>query len=192
MGDAPLAGALPAVAGERTAAWYSDAGVDLRLGCRVERIETSRVVLASGDEVTADLVLTAVGARAETAWLDGSALALGRHGLLVDERLRTSDPRVYGVGDVAEWRSRRYGRHVSAQHWDHALRSAEVAAANLLGADEIYDPVPYFWSDQFGRKQQMVGSVSAGDDLLVRGDPADSSCGCSRGCRIGGCERSSA
>jgi NADPH-dependent 2,4-dienoyl-CoA reductase/sulfur reductase-like enzyme len=172
-GGAPLTGALPVVVGGRTAQWYHDAGVDLRVDTRVELVEPAGVKLATGEFLAADAVLVAVGAKADIEWLEGSGLEVGRHGLLVDDRLRTSDDRIYGIGDAAEWSSHRYGRQLLVQHWDHALRSAEVAAANLLGEDEVYDPVPYFWSDQFGRKIQMVGHISPDDELVVRGDPND-------------------
>ncbi|HEY2308285.1 MAG TPA: oxidoreductase C-terminal domain-containing protein, partial [Streptosporangiaceae bacterium] len=56
------------------------------------------------------------------------------------------------------------------EHWDGAIHAPEVVAANILGGDERYDPVPYFWSEQFGRMVQYCGQHSPGDKLLWRGD----------------------
>jgi 3-phenylpropionate/trans-cinnamate dioxygenase ferredoxin reductase component len=81
-------------------------------------------------------------------------------------------PGVYAAGDCAAFWSRRYDRRLRVEHWDTALHSPRVVAANLLGGDEDYDPVPYFWSEQFGRMVQYVGHHSAGDQLIWRGDPA--------------------
>jgi 3-phenylpropionate/trans-cinnamate dioxygenase ferredoxin reductase subunit len=58
------------------------------------------------------------------------------------------------------------------EHWDVALRAPEVVAANLLGGEAVYDPVPYFWSEQFGRMVQYAGYHGGADRLIMRGDPA--------------------
>ena len=94
------------------------------------------------------------------------------NGVAVDERLRASVPGVYAAGDCAAFVSRRYGRRLRFEHWDVALHAPEVVAANLLGGDEAYDPVPYFWSEQFGRMVQYVGYHGGADRLVWRGDPA--------------------
>jgi len=90
----------------------------------------------------------------------------------VDERLRTSAPGVYAAGDCAAFLSTRYGRRLRVEHWDNALHAPRVVAGNILGGDEIYDPVPYFWSEQFGRMVQYAGHHTSADRLLWRGDPA--------------------
>ena len=79
---------------------------------------------------------------------------------------------VYAVGDCAAFWSARSGRRLRVEHWDTALHAPEVVAANLLGGAEDYDPVPYFWSEQFGRMVQYAGHHDGGDRLLWRGDPA--------------------
>jgi 3-phenylpropionate/trans-cinnamate dioxygenase ferredoxin reductase subunit len=80
----------------------------------------------------------------------------------VDEHLRASED-VVAVGDVAAWWSTRYGRRLCVEHWENAVSGASVAAATLLRSDAdgpptVFDPVPYFWSDQFGHKLQYVGA----------------------------------
>lgn len=168
--DAPLAGAVGAEVGARTAAWYAEAGVELRHGEKVATVGTGGLTLAGGGSIAADLVLTGVGVRPETGWLEGSGLAL-ENGVVVDERLRTSRPGVYAVGDCASWWSPRFGRRLRVEHWDTALNAPDVAAANLLGGERSYDAVPYFWSEQFGRMVQYAGHHPVADTMVWRGDP---------------------
>jgi 3-phenylpropionate/trans-cinnamate dioxygenase ferredoxin reductase subunit len=169
-GPAPLAAAIGAEVGALTAGWYGAAGVDLRLGQGVEKVQPGGLALAGGDWLPADLVVTAVGVRPATGWLDGSGVDLAS-GVAVDEHLRASVPGVFAAGDCAAFQSRRYGRRLRFEHWDVALHAPEVVAANVLGGSEVYDPVPYFWSEQFGRMVQYVGYHGAADCLIWRGDP---------------------
>ena len=117
--------------------------------------------------------MTAVGVRPAVAWLAGCGIGL-QNGVAVDEGLRSSLPGIFAAGDCAAFWSRRYGRRLRVEHWDNALHAPEVAAANLLGGSEVYDPVPYFWSEQFGRMVQYVGHHDGADRLIWRGDPAGS------------------
>jgi 3-phenylpropionate/trans-cinnamate dioxygenase ferredoxin reductase component len=168
---APLAGAVGPEIGRATVGWYADAGVDLRLHQGVTAIESDGVSLYGGDLVPADLVVTAVGVRPAVQWLDGSAVRLD-NGVAVDGQLRSSVPGVFAAGDCASFWSGRYQRRLRFEHWDIALHAPEVVAANILGGTAAYDPVPYFWSEQFGRMLQYVGWHGAGDRLIWRGDPA--------------------
>ena len=167
----PLAGALGDKAGSATVPWYADAGVDLRLGQPVESVEQDGLVLPGGGWLPADLVVVAVGVRPQVGWLAGSPVKL-ENGVAADERLRTSATGVYAAGDCAAFVSARYGRRLRVEHWDNALHAPRVVAANILGGDETYDPVPYFWSEQFGRMVQYAGHHSGADRLVWRGDPA--------------------
>ncbi|GAA1968795.1 FAD-dependent oxidoreductase [Kitasatospora viridis] len=168
----PLAGALPAELTEPMARWYAEAGVALRLGAKVAAVGAHGVRLADGTELPADLVVVGIGARPDTRWLAGSGIELdGAGAVVVDDRLRTSLPGVWAAGDCVSYPSSRSGGRVTVQHWDHALQSGRAVAAGLLGADQPYDPVPYFWSEQFGRMVQYVGRHREGDRLLWRGSP---------------------
>jgi 3-phenylpropionate/trans-cinnamate dioxygenase ferredoxin reductase subunit len=169
-GPAPLAAALGAQAGARTAPWYERAGVALRTGTAVESIQHGGLALAGGGWLAADEVVTAVGVRPAVGWLAGSGVAL-EGGVAVDSGLRASVPGVYAAGDCAAFESRRFGRRLRVEHWDVALHAPEVVAANICGGAEVYDPVPYFWSEQFGRMVQYAGYHTAADRLLWRGDP---------------------
>jgi 3-phenylpropionate/trans-cinnamate dioxygenase ferredoxin reductase component len=170
-GPAPLAAALGAEAGSRTSAWYAAAGVSLRLGAAVSSVQPGGLVLADGDWLAADEIVTAVGVRPQVRWLEGSSILLD-NGVATDEQLRASVPGIFAAGDCAAFWSLRYRQRLRFEHWDIALRAPEVLAANLLGGSEIYDPVPYFWSEQFGRMVQYSGYHRAADQLIWRGDPA--------------------
>jgi 3-phenylpropionate/trans-cinnamate dioxygenase ferredoxin reductase subunit len=167
---APLATALGAQVGAKTVPWYAASGVDLRLGQPVESVEPGGLALPGGGWLPADEVVTAVGVRPAVDWLAGSGVAL-ENGVAVDAQLRASLPGVYAAGDCAAFVSRRYGRRLRVEHWDSALHAPEVVAANILGETREYDPVPYFWSEQFGRMVQYAGHHSESDRLVWRGDP---------------------
>jgi NADPH-dependent 2,4-dienoyl-CoA reductase/sulfur reductase-like enzyme len=118
-------------------------------------------------------VLVAVGARPDVRWL-GSSFDLAPDGALrVDAQLRTNVGNVFAVGDCAAYYSERYGRHLRVEHWDNALRGPATVADNVLGGSAEHDPVPYFWSEQFGRMVQYVGRHSADDTMVLRGGLAE-------------------
>ncbi|MFJ8488157.1 NAD(P)/FAD-dependent oxidoreductase [Streptomyces sp. NPDC094038] len=172
--DRPLAGALPAEVAAPMAAWYADSGTDLRTHARVAGVEPGAVVLDDGSRLPAGAVVVGIGARPATTWLAGSGIELGAHReVLADDRLRTNVPDVYAVGDCASFPSGRYGERLLIHHWDNALQGPRTVAANILGeTDAVYDPVPYFWSEQFGRFVQYAGHHAAADHLIWRGDPS--------------------
>ncbi|MFD9248020.1 NAD(P)/FAD-dependent oxidoreductase [Streptomyces sp. NPDC059556] len=180
--DRPLAGALPAEVTTPMAEWYGENGAELLTHARVRIVEPGtpgRVVLDDGRELPADAVVVGIGAVPATGWLTGSGIALDPGGAVTaDERLRTSLPDVYAVGDCASFPSARYGRRLLVHHWDNALQGPRTVAATITGADADadsgpYDPVPYFWSEQFGRFVQYAGHHADADELIRRGDPAE-------------------
>ncbi|WP_030249293.1 MULTISPECIES: NAD(P)/FAD-dependent oxidoreductase [unclassified Streptomyces] len=176
--ERPLAGALPAEVAAPMAGWYADAGAVLRTRTRVERVEPGAVLLDDGARLPAGAVVVGIGARPATDWLSGSGIELGVQGEIVaDEHLRTSVPDVYAVGDCASFPSGRYGERLLVHHWDNALQGPRTVAVNIIGrasgeTPAVYDPVPYFWSEQFGRFVQYAGHHAAADTTLWRGDPA--------------------
>ncbi|OEJ38678.1 oxidoreductase [Streptomyces agglomeratus] len=173
--DRPLAGTMPAEVAALMAGWYAESGAELLTGARVASVEPGTVVLADGRRIAAGAVVVGIGARPATAWLDGSGIALGPDGsVTADSHLRTSQPDVYAVGDCASFPSARYGERLLVHHWDNALQGPHAVAANILGgAPQDYDPVPYFWSEQFGRFVQYAGHHAHADTTVWRGDPAD-------------------
>jgi 3-phenylpropionate/trans-cinnamate dioxygenase ferredoxin reductase component len=170
-GPAPLAGAIGAEAGSRTGPWYAAAGVDLRLGQPVASVEDGGLALPDGGWLPADVAVTAIGVRPQLDWLAGSGVPVG-NGVEVDGQLRASVPGVYAAGDCAAFYSARYQRRLRVEHWDNALHAPATVAAGIAGEEASYDPVPYFWSEQFGRMVQYAGHHTGADRLVWRGDPA--------------------
>ena len=178
----PLMAAVGPEIGGVTAAWYAEAGVDLRLGQSVASIEPGGIALSAsglsdgvigdGGWLPADVIVTAIGVRPAVDWLAGSPVRI-ENGVAVDSQLRTSVPGVFAAGDCAAFWSGRYRQRLRVEHWDVALHGPEVVAANVLGGSAEYDPVPYFWSEQFGRMVQYVGWHGGAERLLWRGDPAE-------------------
>jgi 3-phenylpropionate/trans-cinnamate dioxygenase ferredoxin reductase subunit len=168
-GPSPLAAAL-GPAGAYTTPWYAEADIKLLLEAKVESVDPGGVTLADGTFVEADVVVSGVGVRPAIGWLEGSGVELG-DGVLTDAHLRTTMPGVVAAGDCAAWWSRRFCRRLRVEHWDTALGAPEVAVASLLGEEAVYDPVPYFWSEQFGRMVQYAGH-HAGARMVPRGEPS--------------------
>jgi 3-phenylpropionate/trans-cinnamate dioxygenase ferredoxin reductase subunit len=172
----PLGRVIPAVLGEVIASVHREHGVDLRLGVGVVGIDASvdgrvtAVRLDDGTAIEAGVVVLGIGVTPNTDWLADS-------GLLIDDGVVCDDtclaaPGVVAAGDVARWSSRRYGRSLRVEHRTHAAEQAGYAARRLLAWDrddqiEPYDPVPYFWSDQYDRKIQFAGHTAPDDDFVI-------------------------
>ena len=131
------------------------------------------VRLASGEVVPADTVLVAIGVIPSIGWLQGSGIDLD-NGVLCDERLRVQvrgkpRPDVVAAGDVTRWAHPAYRKPVRIEHWTNAAEQGESAALTLLQGDQapVYDPTPYFWSDQHGAKIQFVGETEPGDEIVM-------------------------
>ncbi|WP_030992361.1 NAD(P)/FAD-dependent oxidoreductase [Streptomyces sp. NRRL S-1813] len=174
--DRPLAGALPAEVAAHMTGWYADAGAELRTHARVASVTAGAVTLADGTTLPADAVVIGIGARPATGWLAGSGIEVSPQdgSVLADEQLRTSVADVYAVGDCASFPSARYDTRLLIHHWDNALQGPRTVAENIARGEAegvAYDPVPYFWSEQFGRFVQYAGHHGDADELVWRGDP---------------------
>jgi NADPH-dependent 2,4-dienoyl-CoA reductase/sulfur reductase-like enzyme len=166
---APLVQCLGPTIAQACAALQQAAGVELRCGIGVERVHDGKVLLTDGTSVTADVVVVGIGVRPELDWLADSGLVID-NGLVCDETCQTSAPGVYAVGDVARWHNPRYGEAMRLEHWTNATEQAAAVARSLLGEPTPFAPVPYFWSDQFDAKIQVLGAPHADDDVrVVRG-----------------------
>ena len=121
-------------------------------------------------EVACDLAIFGVGIQLNSELAAAAGLATDpKQGVIVDDHLRASAPDVYAAGDVAAYPDPVAGR-MHFEHWDNAIASAQTAAANMTGGDEVYRHVPYFFSDQFDLALNMLGYPSAAATLVVRGD----------------------
>jgi 3-phenylpropionate/trans-cinnamate dioxygenase ferredoxin reductase subunit len=167
------------VTGEGMSAFFEaihrQRGVDIRLGARLVAIEekanTLAVRVSPGEAFTVDLVLIATGAQANDELAASAGLACD-DGILVDELAGASAPNVYAIGDCARFPSRRYGRRLRLECVQNAIDQAKAGAAAIRGEREPYDPVPWFWSDQYDLKFQIAGILDGHDSAQVMGDLA--------------------
>jgi NADPH-dependent 2,4-dienoyl-CoA reductase/sulfur reductase-like enzyme len=162
----PLERALGAELGMVMADVHREHGVDVRLGVGVEAVvgeeQVDRLQLTDGSSIEADVVVVGIGVVPNTSWLAGSGLAVG-DGVVCDETCLAA-PGVVAAGDVARWPNRRFGEVMRVEHWDNAVEMGAHAARTLVaGADEAapFEPVPWFWSDQYDRKIQLAGRSGA-------------------------------
>ena len=126
--------------------------------------------LADGTLIEAEVVVVGVGVSPNTGWLEGSGLDID-DGVVCDATLSAA-PGIVAAGDLARWPSARYGQYLRVEHWEMAVRMGEAAAERLLADErgtepERFDPVPWFWSDQYDRKIQLAGRSSAEDRMEV-------------------------
>jgi 3-phenylpropionate/trans-cinnamate dioxygenase ferredoxin reductase subunit len=166
----PMVRGLGPELGAVIADMHRDHGVDLRTGVQVTAIEgdtrVERVRLGDGSAIDADVVVVGVGVAPDTGWLDGSGLTLD-NGVVCDETCRAA-PGIAAAGDITRWPNRLFdGEVMRLEHWTNATEQGVHAARTLLAGDgaEPFAPVPFVWSDQYDRKIQTVGVVSADADL---------------------------
>jgi 3-phenylpropionate/trans-cinnamate dioxygenase ferredoxin reductase component len=176
----PLAVPLQRVLGEQIggvfAQLHADHGVQLRMGTGVAELRggtaVEQVVLSNGDVEAADLVVVGVGVTPRVDLAVAAGLDVD-NGVVVDEQLRTSAPDVYAAGDVASAWHPLFRRHLRVEHWANALNQGITAGANAAGGSDVYDRLPYFFSDQYDLGMEYVGYADPGDSVVVRGSLAD-------------------
>jgi len=145
-------------------------GVDLRLGTAVSGLTSANgratgVRLANGEVLPADVVVVALGATPVTEWLTDSGLTLD-NGVVCDARCRAAEG-IYAAGDVARWRHDGLDALLRLENRTNATEQAACVAANILGENRSYTPIPYFWTDQFATKIQVHGIPGADADVTV-------------------------
>ncbi|MGW6540027.1 NAD(P)/FAD-dependent oxidoreductase [Streptomyces sp. NPDC055051] len=129
--------------------------------------------LASGERIAADLVVAGVGVLPNTALAADAGLEVG-DGVLVDARLRTSDPLVHAIGDCARFPSPHARRHLRLESVQNAADQARCVAGAILdpAGAPTYDAVPWFWTQQYGARLQIAGVTDGHDRTVTAGDPA--------------------
>jgi 3-phenylpropionate/trans-cinnamate dioxygenase ferredoxin reductase subunit len=175
----PLTVPLERVLGTEVGAVYRDIhvdhGVHMLLGTRVEAFEgataVERVRTSDGRELECDFVVVGVGVQPRIGLAAQAGLAVD-NGILVDEHLQTSAPGVFAAGDVANAHHPFYGERIRVEHWANALHQGPIAAHAMLGEPDVYDRLPYFFSDQYDVGMEYAGFARRWDRMIFRGDPA--------------------
>lgn len=159
---------------------HREEGVDLRLETAVDDLlfdadgRVTGVRCSSGEVLPADLVVVGIGLIPNTELAEQAGLVVD-NGIVVDEYCRTSDPDIVAAGDCTNHPSQYAGRRLRLESVPNALEQARVAAATLCGKNVPYHSVPWFWSDQYDLKLQMVGLSQGYDQVVLRGDPVQRS-----------------
>jgi 3-phenylpropionate/trans-cinnamate dioxygenase ferredoxin reductase component len=171
----PLMAALGEEVGAVFATLHRDHGVDLRLQAQVQEITTidgkaTGLRLRDGSTITADTVLVAVGAQTNIELAEQAGLSMSDGGVLVDTSLRTSDPDIYAVGDIADAEHPLFRTRIRTEHWANALKQPAVAAAGMLGKPAEYAELPYFFTDQYDLGMEYVGHAPDYERVVLRGD----------------------
>jgi NADPH-dependent 2,4-dienoyl-CoA reductase/sulfur reductase-like enzyme len=171
----PLAGVIGQQMGEVCAGLHRDAGVALRLGVGVEKVvprpdgtSPIEVHLSDGSVLEADVVVVGVGVTPAVNWLEDSGLTLV-NGVMCSDRLFAAD-RVVAAGDVARWTHIQLDEDIRIEHWTNAAEGGALAAHNLIAGSAAavpYTPVPFFWSDQYQAKIQVIGRPDPEDEVVV-------------------------
>jgi 3-phenylpropionate/trans-cinnamate dioxygenase ferredoxin reductase subunit len=150
-------------------------GVNIQLGVRLAAIlgetRTTGVALADSEVLPADVVLLATGARANDELARSAGIACNE-GILVDEFTSSSILNISAIGDCTRLPSRRYRRRLRLESVQNAIDQAKAASAALLGEPVAYDPVPWFWSDQYDIKLQIAGLSDDRTRCDIVGEPA--------------------
>lgn len=177
QGQLPLEPILGKELGQFCLDQHQAHGVTLRVGTTVTDLSVNEpgadITVRFDDDTTttADLVILGLGATTACDWLQDAGLAIS-DGVQCDAALRTTRPRVFAAGDIANWPNPIFGRRMRVEHWTNASTQARHAVESWLATVEgresaPFADVPYFWSDQYGLKYQMVGHARDHDEIRI-------------------------
>ena len=172
--EAPLAQQLGADVGRRLAELHTANGATLVTGQQVCGLDghgrATGVRLSDGRILPADLVVVGIGATPAVTWLESSSLTL-ENGIVCDQTMRAIGAAdVYAAGDVARWHNPLYGELTRIEHWTNANEHADAIAADIVGAPAPRPALPYVWSDQYGKRIQIIGRPGLGSPVTVTGE----------------------
>jgi len=171
----PLEKVLGAELGDFIRGVHEGKGVKFHLGLTGKSVEKDAVVLSNGDRISADLVVAGVGVRPNLALAEQAGLALDR-GIVVNEFLETSAKGVFAAGDIARFPFGYTGERIRVEHWVVAERQGQAAARNMLGNEEKFGDIPFFWSNHYDVAIGYTGHAEKWDEVAIDGSIADQDC----------------
>jgi 3-phenylpropionate/trans-cinnamate dioxygenase ferredoxin reductase component len=127
----------------------------------------NQVITSDGAEYPADIIIVGVGVRVNKELAEQAGLEI-TNGICVNANARTSNDNIYAIGDCTYHFNPHYQRHIRLESVQNAVDQAKVAAMDLCEKAQEYNTLPWFWSDQYDVKLQMVGLASGYDDIIVR------------------------
>lgn len=148
-------------------------GVDIREGVGLDHLidhngRVGAAKLSDGSEIEIDFAIVGVGIIPASELAEAAGITLD-NGIMVDEFGRTSAPNVYAAGDCASLPFR--GDRIRLESVQNAIDQAENVAANIMGQNIPYAPMPWFWSDQYDIKLQIAGLNRGYDAVYARREP---------------------
>ena len=172
---------LERVTTEEMSAFYhklhTDEGVNILTSTQAKAFkgsETLESVVCGDHEIPADLVIVGIGILPNTEMAEAAGLETN-NGLVVDEHCRTSNEHIFAAGDCTNHPNPILNRRLRLESVPNAMEQGRVAASNMLGGSKSYASMPWFWSDQYEHKLQMVGFSKDSDQFIIRGDMASKS-----------------
>lgn len=131
---------------------------------------------ADGSHYTADIVIVGVGIFVNKELAEESGIICA-NGIIVDETTKTNDDNIFAIGDCSYHHNPHYDTHLRLESVQNAIDQAKVAAAAICSKEVTYDTIPWFWSDQYTVKLQMVGLSEGYNQIVLRKESGEGTYG---------------